>query len=199
MTSNSEYHEANPESDSMTVDDGCRIIRCATIDDLDALVTLEESCFAEPWSRKNFEAELEGNQFSRVLMIAHPEQANDVQAIGYLCMWIVFEEMRFLNVAVHQDFRRQGVAKQLIQEALRQGRDDGCCRGMLEVRATNMPAQILYKSFCFQSYATRKSYYTNPTEDAILMSLEPLSPISEERRHDRGKPVGSQATIHTNS
>ncbi len=199
MTSNPEYQEANPESDSMTVDDGCRTIRSATIEDLDALVTLEEACFAVPWSRRSVEAELEGNQFSRVLMIAHPEQTNDVRAIGYICVWIVFEEIRFLNLAVHSDFRRQGMGKQLIQEALGQAMAVGCCRGLLEVRATNMPAQALYKSFCFQSYATRKAYYTNPTEDAILMTLEPLIPGPEERRHDRGKPIGSQSTIHTNS
>ncbi len=199
MTSNPEFQKANPESDSMTVGEVCRTIRSATIQDLDALVTLEEACFSVPWSRKNFEAELEGNQFSRVLMIAHPKPTHDVRAIGYVCVWMVFEEIRFLNLAVHPDFRRQGIGKQLIQEALGQARVVGCCRGMLEVRATNMPAQMLYKSFCFQAYATRKSYYTNPPEDAILMSLEPLSAIWEERRHDRGKPIGSQATIHTNS
>ena len=198
MTSNPEYREANHES-AMPVDDVYRTIQSATIDDLDALVALDEACFSVPWSRKSFEAELEGNQFSRVLIIAHPEPAHAVRAIGYICVWIVFEEIRFLNLAVHPDFRRQGMAKQLIGEALGQAGAVGCCRGMLEVRATNMPAQKLYKSFCFQAYATRKSYYTNPTEDAILMTLEPLIPRPEERRHDRGKPIGSQSTIHTNS
>ncbi len=176
MTSNPEDQEVNPEHDSMPVGDVSRTIWSATISDLDALVALEEACFSAPWSRKSFEAELEGNQFSRVLMIAHPESTHDMRAIGYICVWIVFEEIRFLNLAVHPDFRRQGMGKQLIQEALGQATAVGCCRGMLEVRATNMPAQALYKSFYFQAYATRKSYYTNPTEDAILMTLEPLIP-----------------------
>ena len=182
MTSHLEHQEANPESDSMTANDVCRSIQNATIEDLDVLVTLEEACFTVPWSRKNLEAELEGNQFSRVLMIVHPDPAHAVEAIAYICVWIVFEEVRFLNLAVHPDFRRQGLAIQLIREALRLGREANCCRGMLEVRATNMPAQTLYKSFCFQAYATRKSYYTNPTEDAILMTLESLIP--ETRRKE---------------
>jgi len=149
-------------------------IRAATLANLDALVNLEESCFSAPWSRKSFEAELEGNQFSRVLIAHHLEHEDKVQVIGYVCVWMVFEELRFLNLAIHQEFRRRGLATQLVDEALRLGMEEGCCRGMLEVRASNDVAKKLYESFKFQAHAIRKSYYTNPTEDAILMALEPL-------------------------
>ncbi|TFG63192.1 MAG: ribosomal-protein-alanine N-acetyltransferase [Nitrospirales bacterium] len=172
-------------------------IQRATLGNLDGLVALEEACFSVPWSRKSFEAELEGNQFSRVLMIPHPEDELKVQAIGYICAWIIFEEIRFLNVAVHPEFRRQGLARQLIGEALRLGREAGCCRGMLEVRETNAAAKNLYESFQFLAYATRKSYYTNPTEDAILMTLESLSTPQTERREERGNPVNNHSSIHT--
>jgi len=141
--------------------------------------------------------ELEGNQFSRVLMIPHPEYGQEVQVIGYICAWIVFEEIRFLNVAVHPEFRRHGLATQLIREALNLGIQAACCRGMLEVRETNRSARNLYESFHFEAYATRKSYYTNPTEGAILMTLEPLALLVNERREERGKSVGSQTTTHT--
>jgi ribosomal-protein-alanine N-acetyltransferase len=172
-------------------------IQEATRGNLDELVALDEICFSVPWSRKSFEAELTGNQFSRVLMIPHREYGRKVQAIAYICVWIIFEEIRFLNLAVHPEFRRQGFARQLIGEALRLGAKASCCRGMLEVRETNHAAIKLYQCFQFQSYATRKSYYTNPTEDAILMILEPLVPLDNERREERGQSVGSQTTIHT--
>ena len=149
-------------------------IQVATIESLDALVALEEACFSVPWSRKSFEAELEDNQFSRVFIVPHPEFTAEIKVIGYICAWMVFEEIRFLNFAVHPEFRRMGLARQLISQAITIGMDEGCCRGMLEVRASNHAARNLYESFHFQSYATRKSYYTNPTEDAILMTLEPL-------------------------
>ncbi len=149
-------------------------IHVATLENLDALVALEEACFAIPWSRKNFEAELEGNQFSRVYIVSHPKCVTETQAIGYICAWMVFEEIRFLNLAVHPEFRRMGLATQLISQAMTVGKEEGCCRGMLEVRASNQAARSLYESFHFQPYATRKSYYTDPTEDAILMTLEPL-------------------------
>jgi len=171
-------------------------IQRATLENLDGLVALEEACFSVPWSRKSFEAELEGNQFSRVLMILHPEDELKVQAIGYICVWVIFEELRFLNVAVHPEFRRQGLARQLIGKSLRLGREAGCCRGMLEVRETNAAAKNLYESFKFMAYATRKSYYTNPTEDAILMTLESLSSLQTERREERGNPINNHSSIH---
>lgn len=171
-------------------------IQLATLENLDELVTLEEACFSVPWSRRSFEAELEGNQFSRVLMILHPDTGLKIKAIGYICAWIIFEEIRFLNVAVHPEFRRQGLAKRLIGEALRLGRESGCCRGMLEVRATNTAAKNLYEDFQFRAYSTRKSYYTNPTEDAILMTVEPLDMPQTERRDERGNPMTKHSSIH---
>ena len=184
--------------DSLTVHRSNRwSIQKATLANLDELVNLEQACFSMPWSKKNFEAELTGNQFSRVLMVLHPGQRQNIQAIAYICVWIIFEEIRFLNVAVHPDFRRQGLAKQLIGQVLDLGKEASCCRGMLEVRETNHMAKNLYESFKFQAYATRKSYYTNPTEDAILMTLEPLVQLNNERRKDRGQSVGDQTTIHT--
>jgi ribosomal-protein-alanine N-acetyltransferase len=174
-------------------------IQKATLGNLDELVNLEKACFTMPWSSKSFEAELAGNQFSHVLIILDPGQGQNIQAVAYLCMWIIFEEIRFLNVAVHPDFRRQGLAKELISHALDLGKEASCCRGMLEVRETNHEARNLYESFQFQAYATRKSYYTNPTEDAILMTLEPLAIPDNERGEGRGKSVGSQTTIHTHS
>ncbi len=169
----------------------------ATLKSLDQLVTLEKACFSVPWSRQHFHAELEGNQFSRVRIIPHPECTQNLQIIAYICVWIVFEEIRYLNLAVHPDFRRRGLAKQLIHETLDLGMRAGCCRGMLEVRKTNDMAKNLYESFNFKSYSTRKSYYTNPTEDAILMTLDPLATHDDERRDGRGNAIGSQTTIHT--
>lgn len=159
-----------------------RLMRTATVADLEALVSLEEVCFAVPWSRKSFEAELHGNPFSQILVVPGPRETTDILLVAYICVWVIFEEIRFLNLAVHPQFRRQGVAKQLILQTLRIGVDQGCCRGMLEVRYSNLAARSLYESFKFKEYATRNSYYTNPTEDAILMSLEPISKIISEKK-----------------
>jgi len=176
LKSNSEPIEENAAVNAMTVHASKPWnIRMATLENLDMLVALEVACFSVPWSKKSFEAELKGNQFSRILMIPHSKYGREVQVIGYICVWMVFEEIRFLNLAIHPEFRGRGLATQLIGEAIRLGREEGCCRGMLEVRESNHAAKKLYESFHFLAYATRKSYYTNPTEDAILMVLEPLA------------------------
>lgn len=149
-------------------------IRLATLADLDALVSLEESCFSVPWSKKSFEAELYGNAFSQILVIPGPKEQQEIPLLAYSCVWVIFEEIRFLNLAVHPHFRGQGLAKQLILQALCIGSARGCCRGMLEVRNSNQVAKRLYRGFEFKEYGRRSSYYTNPSEDAILMILEPL-------------------------
>jgi ribosomal-protein-alanine N-acetyltransferase len=175
MKSESENSERHGKSNVMTFHTSEKLnIQVATLENINALVALEEACFSVPWSRKSFEAELEGNQFSRVFIVPHPKFRPEVKVMGYICAWMVFEEIRFLNLAVHPEFRRMGLATQLISQAITIGTEEGCCRGMLEVRASNQAARNLYESFHFQPHATRKSYYTNPTEDAILMTLEPL-------------------------
>jgi ribosomal-protein-alanine N-acetyltransferase len=165
------------------------IVRSATVADLDGLVNLEEICFSVPWSRKSFDAELNGNQFSQILVVPGPVTTPEIPLLAYICVWVIFEEIRFLNLAVHPQFRRQGVGKELILEALRIGSNQGCCRGMLEVRHSNQMAKRLYESLYFKEYATRKSYYTNPTEDAILMMLEPVSRAFSDRKHLQGMQV----------
>ncbi len=192
MNSNSEPIEEKVAVNAMTGQASNQWnIRMATLENLDLLVALEVACFSMPWSKKSFEAELKGNQFSRILVVPHSEYGLEVQVIGYICVWMVFEELRFLNLAIHPEFRRRGLATQLIGEAIRLGREKGCCRGMLEVRESNHAAKKLYESFHFQEYATRKSYYTNPTEDAILMILEPLARhIQKGGMNSAGQLVG---------
>jgi len=142
----------------------------ATLDDLPDLVRLEEACFSAPWTRKMLVAELTGNQFAHFLV------ARDAGGIvGYLCYWIVFEEVRLMNLAVIDSMRRRGIAASLVEEALRTGLAQAATRAVLEVRASNQAALALYRRFGFVEVSTRRQYYTNPIEDAVLMELEPIA------------------------
>ena len=147
-----------------------------SLEDLDAMLEIEKASFSVPWSRKAFETELLGNQFS-VTLIARLESTNSapMPIVAYICVWIVFEELRFLTLAVSPTVRRQKIGSQLVDRALRLGLVKGSKRALLEVRDSNLAAKALYEKFGFRHYGTRKTYYTNPDEDAILMSLDPLS------------------------
>lgn len=170
-----------PNDHVMDPDQGQGVIRLATLADLDALVCLEQACFTVPWSRRSFEAELQGNCFSQILVVPGPRGHPEILLQAYICVWVIFEEVRFLNLAVHPEFRGQGLAKQLILRTLHIGSAQGCRRGMLEVRESNQMAKNLYESFEFKAYGRRRSYYTNPNEDAILMILEPLGQQVSEK------------------
>ena len=147
----------------------------ASLEDLESMVDIERVSFSVPWSRKSFETELVGNEFSVILTArSGGSEGGSGSLVGYICFWLVFDELRFLNLAVLPKHRRKGVASQLVARAIDFGLSKGTRRGLLEVRESNQAAQALYTKYGFRVYAKRKSYYTNPDEDAILMSLDPL-------------------------
>ena len=151
------------------------IIEPATAADVDEIARIEEACFSAPWTRKMLEAELVGNQFSSFLVAKRADHASvGMRLVGYICFWVVFEELRIMNVAVTPSARRQGIARRLIDRALEIGREKSAVKGLLEVRASNSAARRLYGVLGFREASVRTNYYTNPVEDAILMEMGPL-------------------------
>ena len=123
-----------------------------------------------------FEVELTDNPFARFLT-AHIENAaqpyeKSHSLVGYVCFWIVFEELRMMNLAVSPHVRHSGIGRWLLQQALTMGREQGARRALLEVRVSNQPAVALYEHAGFSRSGIRTKYYTNPIEDAVLMELE---------------------------
>ncbi len=146
----------------------------ATHQDLDRIVCIEQESFPAPWTRKMFEAELDGNPFGSLVTARAIRAGMDRALVGYICFWVVFEELRLMNLAVDPAARRHGVAAELVRCALATGRDRGALRAILEVRASNVPARQLYEQAGFRQIALRANYYTDPVEDAVIMGMEPL-------------------------
>lgn len=151
------------------------LIERATPQDVERLLRIEQDSFSTPWTRKLFEVELNGNPFSylftaRSLCDGHASG----EIVGYVCFWIVFDELRVMTLAVEPSARRQGIASELVRFMLTIGRTQGAVRAILEVRASNLAARGLYEQMGFCQTAIRTKYYTNPTEDAILMEMNPL-------------------------
>ena len=162
----------------------------ATADMLIDIVQLEEACFSAPWTRKMIEAELTGNPFAHFCVAVGTEEGKTTESlIGYHCFWIVFEELRLMNLAVRTSMRRRGVGQALALEAVRMGVGRAASRAVLEVRESNEAAQGLYRKLGFVPISTRRQYYANPIEDAVIMELVPLV-APEDARDPRVFPAG---------
>ncbi len=133
-----------------------------------------------------FEAELSHNPFGRFLTVRlDPDGgAREGDLVGYMCYWLVFDELRLMNLAVEPSMRRRGIASDLIQHMLSVGRESGAVRAVLEVRASNAAARALYERVGFRQVALRRRYYTDPVEDAVLLGMEPLQEYSPSLRRE---------------
>ena len=149
----------------------------ATLETLPAILAIEEAAFTAPWTRKMFEAELTQNPFSWCCVSKAGANRNEDTAaiVGYVCFWVVFDELRMMNLAVAAAARRQGIARLLLGHALKTGQEQGARRALLEVRASNEPALALYERAGFYRTGLRRRYYTTPVEDAVLMEMNPLT------------------------
>jgi ribosomal-protein-alanine N-acetyltransferase len=140
-------------------------IRELHIDDVDDLLTIEQAATAYPWSREQFASGLAAKEFGWGVEI-------DRRMIGFAIFSAVLDEVTLLDIAMHPDFQRQGLARKLLVVALRELPLRAGARCLLEVRASNDPAITLYKSLGFTEDGRRRNYYPshNGREDALLMS-----------------------------
>ncbi len=144
--------------------------------DLPAVVEIERASFPDPWPESVFLQEIRSGNHSRCLLVRRSSEGPETRPAGYVCFWILAEELLINNLAVDPAMRRQGAGRFLLDGALRQGREGGCRVAFLEVRPSNEPAIRLYQASGFTLVGRRKGYYQSTGEDALLMraSLESL-------------------------
>ena len=130
------------------------------------IAQLEKICFSDPWSERSIASELD-NQLAFWLVATEGETV-----AGYIGSQTVMDETDMMNVAVHPDFRRQGIAEALIHNLVEQLTVMGSHCLTLEVRASNAPAIALYEKLGFSEIGRRKNYYRNPREDALILRKE---------------------------
>ena len=136
------------------------------VDHVSAVVTLEALCFADPWSEKSVASEL-NNPLSLWLVALEQDKV-----IGYIGSQTVLSETDMMNVAVHPDYRRLGVARKLIESLIQMLKEKESHCLTLEVRASNEPAIMLYEQLGFVETGRRRNYYRNPKEDALILRKE---------------------------
>ena len=184
------------------------------LDDIARVMEIDTLSFPLPWSPTSYRYELTQNPNSHfVVAVAGgasdpfaPKEPDSLvdrlnpshwfrpaapplpvrQVVGYGGFWFIVDEAHISTIAVHPDWRGQGVGEILFVNMLEQALDLGALTATLEVRVTNAPAQALYHKYEFEQTGRRKRYYRDNGEDALLMTAE-LHPGYREamrRRYD---------------
>lgn len=146
------------------------VIEPMRLEDVPAVHDIERLSFATPWPAYAFEQELRGNRLAHYLVA----RAGDV-VVAFAGIWLMVDEAHVTTFSVHPDWRRQGIARQLLLSLVDLSVSIGAQRMTLEVRASNEVAQALYRTYGFEVAGRRSRYYTDDGEDALVMTTPPLA------------------------
>lgn len=141
-------------------------VRRATIEDAKEIFAIDMECFSVPWSLDSIETELLNEDKKLYYVI---EDANGV--VGYAGAWLVYDEGQITNIAIRPSARRQGFGAKLTSALIEECFKRGMHEIFLEVRISNLSALSLYRKLGFTVKGMRKNYYSEPKEDAYIMSL----------------------------
>jgi len=149
-------------------------IRTMRQDDLEQVLTIDRLSFSLPWPESAYRYELLENQssFLRVAEIELPDESRLI--VGVVVVWMILDEAHIATIAVHPEFRGQGIATRLMDSVMREAFRLEARLATLEVREQNTAAQRLYQRFGFNIVGLRPRYYKDNQEDALIMTLEGL-------------------------
>jgi ribosomal-protein-alanine N-acetyltransferase len=136
-----------------------------TLDDIPGILAIENEAFAghHPWTAEAFQQELKNNSLAYYLVMLDGDKL-----IGYGGMWIILDEAHITNIALHADYRGQGLGGCFVEQMQALARLYGAESMTLEVRPSNGVAQHVYEKCGFRSAGRRPGYYEDG-EDAIIM------------------------------
>lgn len=133
------------------------------IDDVKEVVRIEKDNFTLPYEEKQYLYEIEDNLCAQLYVL----KEEDV-IVGYIDFWITFESCQLCKIAVDKNAQGKGYGKQLMEFMFDKVKDE-CETIFLEVRESNQRARAFYEGFDFWEINVRKNYYSDPSEDGIIM------------------------------
>jgi ribosomal-protein-alanine N-acetyltransferase len=133
------------------------------IEHVEAVLKISSMSFKTPWTKDSIEKEFD-NKFARYVVAI---KENTV--IGFGGLWLILDEGHITNIAVHPEYRGIGAGDMIVDALTEICILEGIASMTLEVRKSNIAAQNLYKKHGFIEAGTRKKYYTDTNEDAIIM------------------------------
>ena len=143
--------------------------------DMPEVVAIEREAFEFPWSEDDFTRCL--RQRNCIGMVA--EMADSV--VAFMIYELHRTKLQMLNFAVRRSHRRLGIGTRMMDKLVAKLTPDRRGRIVLEVRETNLPAQLFFRSLGFRATSVLKDFYQDSTEDAYLMQYA-ADPLPGERR-----------------
>ena len=138
----------------------------AKLHHLEEIIAIKNSAFNKPWTKNQIKNDmLSGTDSKNWVYIM------DALVAGYIFGWIIHDEFHLNNIAVHPEYLRRNIGKELIRHIISRVIYRDIKVILLEVSANNIPAQKCYKSLGFTQRGIRKDYYSKG-DDAILYYLE---------------------------
>ena len=139
-----------------------------TTEDIDAVVEIEKDAYGEHhWAKSSFYDEMSNN-----LAKYYAAKTEDGELVGYAGTWHIIDEGHITTIAIKKDYLRKHIGEAIIVKII----EDCYCANIkyltLEVRVSNEPAIGLYTKYGFNSLGTRKGYYQDNNEDALIMWTE---------------------------
>lgn len=128
------------------------------------IAEIERNCFSSPWSA---EAIISSYEFNTTFFIALSSQ----KIVGYCGVQSITNEGYITNIAVLPGYRNNGIGKALFKRIVEFCTQNRLYLLSLEVRKSNQTAIHLYETFGLSNMGVRKNFYTNPTEDAVIMTI----------------------------
>lgn len=141
--------------------------------DMPSVLAIEQNCFEFAWTEKDFIRCL--RQRNCIGMVAE----KDDEIVGFMIYELHKNRLHILNFAVHHNHRRQGVGNSMCSKLFGKLSHERRNRIMLEVRETNLEAQLFFKNLGFRAISVLRDFYDDTVEDAYLMQFR-YQPTAEE-------------------
>jgi len=173
-------------------------LRYMRLEDIPQVIGVDALSFPSPWSPASYTFEIVNNSTSHMIVLEMQRQASPgwrrmwqrlggqpepTVIVGYAGMWNIGGEAHISTIAVHPNWRRQGLGEALLNGLLTRAAALNSEYSVLEVRVSNQSAQALYDKYGYEIVGDRKGYYRDNNEDAYLMHLPALDAAYLERLH----------------
>jgi [ribosomal protein S18]-alanine N-acetyltransferase len=146
------------------------IIEPMSVGDLERVTSIERECGLSTYGAERYRILLADR--NSLMLVAAELSIGEREIVGLFSASLVVDEVQIDNVAVVERLRRRSIASRLIMEGLSISSRRGARSAVLEVRSANLPARLLYERHGFIVRGTRRDYYHDPSDDALIMTLE---------------------------